>query len=143
MSMKVITKGYKKTSTATCECNKTGEFEIRVNKVPIDVHTDNLLQAKFQEVIAIIGAKALDGLDFDIKVDKEGGFTGRVYAARMAFCRAVLAFYGQYSDEYKKQEIHAKLMAFDRYAVVKDTRKKEPKKYGGPGARARYQKSYR
>ncbi|KAI5154678.1 hypothetical protein ENBRE01_3439, partial [Enteropsectra breve] len=31
----------------------------------------------------------------------------------------------------------------DRYTVVTDTRRKEAKKYGGKGARARYQKSYR
>ena len=34
-------------------------------------------------------------------------------------------------------------MQFDRFSIVTDTRVKEQKKYGGSGARARYQKSYR
>jgi small subunit ribosomal protein S16e len=34
-------------------------------------------------------------------------------------------------------------MQYDRNLLVADQRRCEPKKYGGPGARARYQKSYR
>jgi small subunit ribosomal protein S9 len=34
-------------------------------------------------------------------------------------------------------------MEFDRSLLVNDSRQSEPKKWGGPGARARYQKSYR
>ncbi|ORD93380.1 RS16 [Enterospora canceri] len=143
MSSRILTKGTKKTSTATCECTRAGEFEVRVNKVPLSVMGDYLMQAKLNEVIETIGRGPLAGLDFDITTCKEGGFTGRVYAARQAFCRAVLAYFGMHSDEYKKQEIQQRLMAFDRFALVTDTRRKEPKKYGGPGARARYQKSYR
>ncbi|OQS54985.1 RpS16 [Ecytonucleospora hepatopenaei] len=143
MSTKIIAKGQKKTSTAVCECSKTGDFEIRVNKVPLNIYSDYLMQSKLNEVVEVIGMKCLGGLDFDITLAKNCGFTGRVYAARQAFCRAVLAYYGTYAEECKKQEIHKRLMAFDRFAVVTDTRVKEPKKYGGPGARARYQKSYR
>lgn len=35
------------------------------------------------------------------------------------------------------------LIQYDRSLLVADPRRCEPKKYGGPGARARYQKSYR
>ncbi len=35
------------------------------------------------------------------------------------------------------------LLQYDRTLLVADPRRCEPKKYGGPGARARYQKSYR
>lgn len=143
MIAKILTKGIKKTSTATCECTKAGEFEVRINQVPLSICEDFLLAAKLNEVIEVIGRNTLVGLDFSITMQKQGGFTGRVYAARQAFCRAVLAYFGTNSDEYKKQEIQKNLMAFDRFALVTDTRVKEPKKYGGPGARARYQKSYR
>ncbi|NPE31935.1 30S ribosomal protein S9, partial [Methanococcoides sp. SA1] len=34
-------------------------------------------------------------------------------------------------------------MAYDRNLLVNDSRQKETKKFGGPGARAKYQKSYR
>ena len=35
------------------------------------------------------------------------------------------------------------LLQYDRTLLVADPRRCEPKKYGGPGARARVQKSYR
>lgn len=34
-------------------------------------------------------------------------------------------------------------MAYDRSLLAADPRHRESKKFGGPGARARYQKSYR
>ena len=46
-------------------------------------------------------------------------------------------------DEASKREIKDVLVAYDRTLLVADTRRCEPKKFGGPGARARYQKSYR
>ena len=46
-------------------------------------------------------------------------------------------------DEASKKEIKDILLAYDRTLLVADPRRCEPKKFGGPGARARYQKSYR
>ena len=46
-------------------------------------------------------------------------------------------------DEASKKEIKDILLAYDRSLLVADPRRAEPKKFGGPGARARYQKSYR
>lgn len=46
-------------------------------------------------------------------------------------------------SEVAKNEIKAVLMAYDRSLLVADPRRCEPKKFGGPSARARYQKSYR
>ncbi len=46
-------------------------------------------------------------------------------------------------DEASKKEIKDILLAYDRSLLVADPRKCEPKKFGGPGARSRYQKSYR
>ncbi len=46
-------------------------------------------------------------------------------------------------DEVAKKDIKDILLSYDRSLLVADTRRKEPKKFGGPGARARYQKSYR
>ena len=34
-------------------------------------------------------------------------------------------------------------LEFDQYLISGDARRKEPKKFGGPGARRRKQKSYR
>lgn len=46
-------------------------------------------------------------------------------------------------DEASKQEIRELLVQYDRSLLVADPRRCEPKKFGGPGARARRQKSYR
>jgi hypothetical protein len=44
-------------------------------------------------------------------------------------------------DEASKKEIKELLVTYDRSLLVADPRRCEPKKFGGPGARARFQKS--
>ena len=46
-------------------------------------------------------------------------------------------------DEASKKEIKDVLVAYDRTLLVADPRRREPKKFGGRSARARFQKSYR
>ena len=46
-------------------------------------------------------------------------------------------------DEASKKDLKDKLLAYDRTLLVADPRRCEPKKFGGKGARARFQKSYR
>lgn len=64
-------------------------------------------------------------------------------AIRQAIAKAIVAFHQKYVDEASKQEIRSILVNYDRSLLVADPRRCEPKKFGGPGARARYQKSYR
>lgn len=54
-----------------------------------------------------------------------------------------IAYYQKYIDEHSKNQLKQALVAYDRTLLVADNRRCEPKKFGGPGARARYQKSYR
>ena len=54
-----------------------------------------------------------------------------------------IAYYQKYIDEHSKIQLKQALVAYDRTLLVADNRRCEPKKFGGPGARARYQKSYR
>lgn len=143
MNQLITTRGFKKTSMATCVCKNTGVSAIRINKVPLGIHTDKLLVGKIEEILCLVGEEAFEGLEFDIAYARASSHVGNIYAARQALCKALLAYYSTFDDEYKKQEIKKAIMSFDRYAIVADSRKKEPKKYGGPGARARYQKSYR
>jgi hypothetical protein len=56
---------------------------------------------------------------------------------------AQVAYYQKYIDEHSKNQLKQALVAYDRTLLVADNRRCEPKKFGGPGARARYQKSYR
>ena len=66
-----------------------------------------------------------------------------ITAVRQAIAKAIVAFYQKYVDEASKREIKETLVQFDRSLLVADPRRCEPKKFGGRGARARFQKSYR
>ena len=63
--------------------------------------------------------------------------------ASQAIAKSVVAYYQKYVDEASKREIKDILVTYDRTLLVADPRRCEPKKFGGPGARARRQKSYR
>lgn len=54
-----------------------------------------------------------------------------------------VAYYAKYIDEHSKNLLKTALIQFDRSLLVADPRRCEPKKFGGKGARARFQKSYR
>jgi len=66
-----------------------------------------------------------------------------LYARSQAISKAIVAYYQKYVDEASKREIKDILVTYDRTLLVADPRRCEPKKFGGPGARARRQKSYR
>merc|ERR1711862_1075599 len=58
-------------------------------------------------------------------------------------CQKYCCIYAKYVDESSKNDLRNQLIAYDRNLLVSDPRRCEPKKYGGRGARARFQKSYR
>ena len=72
-----------------------------------------------------------------------GGYVSQIYAIRQAIAKSLVAYYQKYVDEASKQEIRDVLLQYDRSLLVADPRRCEPKKFGGRGARARFQKSYR
>lgn len=74
---------------------------------------------------------------------KGGGYVSQIYAIRQAIAKSLVAYYQKYVDEASKQEIRDVLLQYDRSLLVADPRRCEPKKFGGRGARARFQKSYR
>ena len=69
--------------------------------------------------------------------------TTQIYTIRQAIAKGIVAYYQKFIDEASKKEIKDILVQYDRTLLVADSRRCEPKKFGGPGARARYQKSYR
>merc|ERR1739848_43855 len=133
--------GRKKTATAVAYC-KRGKGLIKVNGRPLDLIEPRALQFKLQAPILLLGKERFADIDMRIRV-KGGGHVSQVYAIRQALSKALVAYYQKYVDEQSKQEIKDTLVQFDRSLLVADPRRNEPKKFGGPGARARYQKSYR
>ncbi|MCL4343829.1 MAG: 30S ribosomal protein S9 [Nitrososphaerota archaeon] len=70
-------------------------------------------------------------------IARGGGAVSQAYAASIALARAL-------SDYFKDDEkIRSAILSYDRHLLIGDPRQKEPKKFGGPGARRREQKSYR
>ena len=47
------------------------------------------------------------------------------------------------TSDKERAELRKTIDEFDKYLISGDARRKEPKKFGGPGARRRKQKSYR
>ena len=72
-----------------------------------------------------------------------GGHVSQVYALRQAIAKALVAYYAKYYDAASALELRQLFVAYDRTLLIADTRRMEPKKFGGQGARARRQKSYR
>jgi len=120
---------------------RTGSGNVRVNGCPIHTLKPDLLRVKVYEPMLLLGDK-FKKVDIRLRV-KGGGFTGQVYAMRQAIAKGIVAYYQKYIDEASKKEIKDILMAYDRSLIVADPRRCEPKKFGGRGARSRFQKSYR
>jgi len=121
---------------------KKGRGLIKINGCPIELVEPEILRYKVFEPILLLGRDRFANVDIRIRV-KGGGYTAQIYAIRQAIAKSVVAYYQKYVDEASKREIRDILVSYDRSLLVADPRRCEPKKFGGPGARARRQKSYR
>jgi len=101
-----------------------------------------VLRYKVFEPVLLLGTARFANIDIKVRV-KGGGYTSQIYAIRQAIAKGVVAYYQKYVDEAQKKEIKEILVSYDRSLLVADPRRCEPKKFGGPGARSRIQKSYR
>lgn len=133
--------GRKKNSTAVAHCTSGTGF-VRVNGKPIQLIEPASLRLKAYEPILLLGASRFQKLNIRVRV-RGGGSTAQIMAVRLAIAKAVVAFYQKYHDEASKRELKELLIQYDKGLLVADPRRQEPKKFGGHGARARAQKSYR
>ena len=99
-------------------------------------------RSQVYEPLLIVGVDKFAGVDIRVRVSG-GGHTSQIYAIRQAIAKSIVAYYQKYVDEHAKNQLKQALVQYDRTLLVADNRRCEPKKFGGPGARARYQKSYR
>lgn len=141
MSESVQTFGRKKTSTAAAFVKK-GSGLIKVNGQPITLVQPEILRLKIMEPMLVLGQDKFANVDIRVRV-RGGGNTSQIYAIRQAIAKGIVAYYQKYVDEASKRALKETLIQYDRTLLVADPRRCEPKKFGGPGARARYQKSYR
>ena len=129
----LLTSGKRKTAIARATI-KPGKGRIRINNTPLEILEPKIARDKIMEPFNLVG-DVYKKLDIHIKVSG-GGFMGQAEAARMAVARALLKW-------TKSDHLRTVFNEYDRTLIAGDPRLKEPKKFGGPGARARDQKSYR
>merc|ERR1712071_212231 len=133
--------GRKKTATAVAVC-KQGNGLLKGGGKPLELIEPSALRYKVEEPVLMLGKERFAGVDIRVRV-KGGGRIAQIYAIRQAIAKSLVAYYQKYVDEASKKEIKDIIISYDRSLLVADPRRCEPKKFGGPGARARYQKSYR
>jgi small subunit ribosomal protein S16e len=121
---------------------KAGKGLIKVNGAPITLVQPEVLRFKVYEPLLIVGLDKFANIDIRVRVTG-GGHVSQVYAIRQAIAKGVVAYNQKYVDEQSKNELKKAFLSYDRALLIADSRRSEPKKFGGPGARARYQKSYR
>jgi small subunit ribosomal protein S16e len=137
----VQTFGRKKTAVAVAY-TKRGKGLIKLNGSPLDLVQPETLRFKVAEPLLLLGKQRFANVDIRIRV-KGGGHVSQIYAIRQAIAKSLVAFYQKFVDEQSKREIKDLLLQYDRTLLVADPRRCEPKKFGGKGARSRFQKSYR
>ncbi|MFW9834392.1 MAG: 30S ribosomal protein S9 [Candidatus Thorarchaeota archaeon] len=129
----VVSTGKRKTSLAKATI-KDGTGRIRINGRPVEILQPELARMRVMEPLILFG----EGWKrYDIRIrTKGGGFMSQADAIRMAIATGLI----QMSQDF---EARSKMIEHDRTMLVGDPRRTEPKKFGGPSARSRYQKSYR
>ena len=128
------TSGKKKTAVARATVRE-GEGRVRINSKPVELVEPEMSRLKMLEPFRIAGDELRGEMDIDVRVEG-GGISGQADAVRTAIARGIV----QHTNDAELRDAY---MEFDRSLLVNDVRQSEPKKWGGPGARARYQKSYR
>ena len=137
----------RKTANAHAYITK-GEGKVRINNVPAEI----IQQESAREIILVpleLSGYLRKKVDISVRV-KGGGFTGQSYAAATAITRALIGWTKNKKEPKEhpftksvRNDLRKKIDEFDKYLISGDARRKEPKKFGGPGARRRKQKSYR
>ncbi|KAI3883917.1 hypothetical protein MKX03_017380 [Papaver bracteatum] len=123
----------KKTAVAVTHCKK-GHGLIKINGSPVKLVKLEILRFKSYEPILILGRQRFAGVDMRIWV-RGGGHTSQIYTIRQCVAKALVTYFQKYILDI--------LVRYDRTLLVADPRRCEPKKFGGRGARSRFQKSYR
>ena len=125
--------GARKTSKAVAAVTP-GKGRIRINGVPLEVWEPEAARLHMVAPVIIAG-ELREKFDVDVRI-AGGGFMSQADAGAMSLARAFV-------DQVKSAGLREKMTAYNKYLLSGDPRQTEPKKFGGPGARRKRQKSYR
>ena len=137
----------RKTSSAHVYITK-GHGRVRINNRPREM----IPPASAREAILVpldLIAELRAKIDGSVRV-RGGGFMGQAGAAAIGISRALAGWTKSKKDprthplsKPERETLRKKITEYDKYLISGDARRKEPKKFGGPGARRKKQKSYR
>jgi len=133
--MKSILRSGKRRTAIARAIIKEGAGRVLINGKPLEIVEPEIVRMKLQEPFFLLDEKTKLSIDIKVKV-KGGGYMGQADAARTAIARVLLAW-------VDSEKLRTKFMEYDRHMIVGDPRRREPKHFGGSGARAKYTKSYR
>ena len=129
----VLATGKRKTAKARVVVQE-GKGRVRVNNIPIYLYEPLLAREKIMEAVYLAGDYS-DRVDIKAKTTG-GGVMSQAEAVRQGIAQGLVKF-------TKSKRLRARIIEYDRTMLAGDARRKEAKKFGGPGARRRKQKSYR
>jgi small subunit ribosomal protein S9 len=132
----VFVKSRRKTAIARGSVRK-GTGIVRINGFDVSTVEPVELRKLMLESLHIsdITEEFAKGVDISLNV-RGGGQSSQAQAVRSAIAKGI-------SDFAEGDSIRAGCARYDRFLLVDDARRVEPKKFKGPKARARFQKSYR
>ena len=134
MAKKIVnTSGKRKTAIARATVQK-GKGFIRINKKPIEIYEPEIARWKIFEPIKL-SEDYISKVNINVEV-KGGGFMSQANAVRTAIAKGLV----EYTAD---PNLKLSFLDYDRSLLVSDSRRKEPKKPLGRGARKKRQKSYR
>lgn len=130
---RVLSSGKRKTAIARAVI-VGGKGKVRINKKPLEIYEPEMARMKIMEPL-MLAEDLAKKVDISVNV-RGGGVMGQAEAVRTAIGRGLAEFSGD-------PQLREVFSSYDKTILKGDPRRKETKKYGGKGARAKRQKSYR
>ncbi|MFX0008950.1 MAG: 30S ribosomal protein S9 [Candidatus Hermodarchaeota archaeon] len=127
--------GKRKSSIARAVLRYPSKGQVKINSVPLPLYEPEIARMRIQEVLEIINHPKLTKCDITVKVTG-GGRMGQTNAVRIAIAKLIYKFLGT-------KTIEKTLREYDDTLLSGDSRRIEPKHFGGTKARKRRQKSFR
>ena len=131
----VQSSGKRKNAIARASLKYPAKGQIKINNVPLNLYEPEIARYRIQEVLEVAKHPKLQNVDINIKV-VGGGKMGQTDAVRIAIAKAINKFINTKTMDRTFRD-------YDDSLLSGDSRRTEPKKFGGKKARARRQKSFR
>jgi len=112
-----------------------GQGRVFINKKPVEILNPLIARERILTPLEIIG-DSRNTIDITVRVSG-GGYMGQAEACAIAISKALVIHFKT------NKSLRTTLTNFDKHLLSGDSRRSEPKKFGGTGARRKKQKSYR